>query len=185
MPQAITVFCASSDQIAPAYFEAAETLGAQLGRRGDTLVYGGGRIGLMGALARAVHAHGGRVVGVIPKRMKTVELAYAEADELIVTDTMRQRKQIMEDRGEAFICMPGGFGTLEELLEAITHRHLRFHDKPVVLLNTAGFFDPLVELFSSLHTEGFAKPKTEPGYVVADSVAAVMTQLDTKLPSVG
>ena len=183
MPRAITVFCSSSDQIDPRFFEATEALGRAIGERGDTLVYGGGRIGLMGALAESVHAGGGRVVGVIPERMKSAEVAYTDADELVVTDTMRQRKQIMEDRGEAFVVLPGGFGTLEELLEAITHHRLKFHDKPVVLLNTLGFYDSLLALFDRLFAEGFAQRKAwRSSYQVTDDPAAVYDLLTAASP---
>ena len=178
MARAITVYCSSSDQIDRGYFDAAEALGAALGARGDTLVYGGGRIGLMGALARAVHAHGGRVVGVIPESMKSVEVAYTEADELLVTETMRQRKQLMEDRGDAFVVLPGGFGTLEELLEIITGRVLRHHAKPVVLLNCQGFYDHLLELFDRLYATGFARRKDFPAYHVAADAPDALRQLD-------
>jgi len=181
--RAITVFCSSSDRIDRRYFDATEALGAALGARGDTLVYGGGRIGLMGALARSVHAHGGRVVGVIPESMKTVELAYTEADELIVTDTMRQRKQVMEDRADGFVCLPGGFGTLEELLEAITHYRLKFHAKPVVLLNTAGFYDHLLSLFERLYADGFARRKDYEIFHLATDPAGALDALDAALPT--
>ena len=103
MPRSVCVYCSSSDHVAPTHFALARGLGTLIGRQGDVLVWGGGRVGLMGAVARAVHAAGGRVVGVIPESMTSVEIAYTEADELIVTQTMRQRKQVLDERSDAFV----------------------------------------------------------------------------------
>ena len=141
---------------------------------GHRLVYGGGKIGLMGEVARAVHAHGGEVVGVIPESMTDVEIAYHEADELIVTQTMRERKHVMEDRADAFVTLPGGFGTLEELSEMIVGRLLGFHDKPLVLLNSHGFYDPLLKLFDHFIEHRFAKPKHLGVYSVVSTPAEAM-----------
>ena len=137
MGRSICVFCASSSAVAEVYVDVARRLGRRLAERGDRLVYGGGNIGLMGTLATACHERGGYIVGVIPESLKDKELAYEAADELIVTQDMRGRKTIMEKNADAFIALPGGFGTLEELLEIITLRQLHYHDKPVVILNTA------------------------------------------------
>jgi len=114
----ICVYAASSDELDPAFYAAAEELGRLLAQRGNTLIYGGGAIGLMGALAKGVHAGGGHVVGVIPRGLRAREIAYEAADELVLTDTMRERKAIMENRGDAFVVLPGGFGTLEEAFES-------------------------------------------------------------------
>jgi uncharacterized protein (TIGR00730 family) len=140
-------------------------------------VYGGGSTGLMGRVARAVHAHGGRVVGVIPESMKSVEVAYLDADELIETRTMRQRKHEMDERADAFLILPGGFGTLEELSEVVTHRYLKFHDKPIVLLNADGFYDHLLGLFEHFMATGMAKPAYRDMYTVAEDVNAAMARL--------
>src|SRR5437867_216516 len=134
--RAICVFSSSSDAVAPHYVELAQSFGALLARRHMGLVYGAGRVGLMGVLARAVHAHGGRVIGVIPDFLRAQEVAYEEADELIVTRDLRERKAIMESRYDAFVALPGGFGTLEEILEILTLKQLATHAKPVVFLNT-------------------------------------------------
>lgn len=155
----ICVYCSSSDRIKRDYFPVAAEMGRLIGERGDTLIWGGGRVGLMGETARAVHASGGRVIGVIPQSLTSVEIAYQEADELIVTETMRERKHIMDERSDAFVILPGGFGTLEELAEILVLRILRYHDRPIVLLNTLGFYDKLLALFEHFVTEKFASQK--------------------------
>lgn len=172
--QTIGVFCSSSDAVDRLYMDVATQLGMLLAQREWTLVYGGGCIGLMGALARSVHAHGGKVVGVIPESMTHKPVVYEKANELIVTKTMRQRKAIMDDRSDAFVVLPGGFGTLEELFEVIAHRQLRYHDKSVVIVNSAGFYDPLITLFDHIIEHQFAKARHRKSYeVVADPASAV------------
>src|SRR5579859_4839874 len=131
----VCVFCSSSNTIAPVYAEAARVLGSGLAERSWPLVYGGGSAGLMGEVARAVHAGGGRVIGVIPQTLLDLEVGYLAADELIVTTTMRERKALMDVRADAFVALPGGFGTLEELLEILTLKQLRWHDRPVFIVN--------------------------------------------------
>ncbi len=152
----VTVFCSSSDRIPRPFFSVAEELGTLLGKGGHTLVYGGGSTGLMGVLARSVQRAGGRVVGILPEFMRTPELAYEEADELILTRDMRERKALLEARGDAFLVLPGGFGTLEELLEVLTLKQLERHRKPIVLLNALGFYDPLLGFFERLVRDRFA-----------------------------
>jgi hypothetical protein len=173
----ICVYCASSNHVDRAFFGVADEMGAAIAQRAGTLVYGGGHVGLMGAVARAVHAHGGKVVGVIPQSMVDVELAYREADELIVTENMRQRKQVMEDRSDAFVALPGGFGTLEELFEILTHRQLGYHNKPIVIVNAHGFYDPLVELFDHMYEHRFAREKYRETYDVVGTVGEVFEVL--------
>ncbi len=176
--QALCVFAASSNAVAPEFFAAAAELGRLIGERRLTLVYGGGKVGLMGAVARAVHAHGGRVVAVIPHYLKTKELLYDTADEIVVTDGLRDRKAIMEERAGGFVALPGGFGTLEETLEVITLKQLRRHTKPVVFLNTADFFHPLLALFEQLFALRFARPESARLYHVAANPAEVLTHLE-------
>ena len=181
MDKAICVFCASSSAVAPTYFRAANELGTKLAERGDTLVYGGGNIGLMGELAVACHRGGGRVVGVIPDSLKDKELAYEQADELIVTQDMRDRKTHMERRSDAFIALPGGFGTLEELLEIITLRQLNYHDKPIVVVNLDGFYDRLFELFEQFIESRFAKSKHRRNFAAAADVDSALGMIDQYL----
>ncbi len=181
MGQCIGVFCGSSTRAESRYLDVATKLGHELGQRGPTLVYGAGSIGLMGAVARAVHDVGGKVVGVIPHAMDHKEVTYRQCDELIFTDTMRERKDIMDQRSDAFITLPGGFGTLEELIEILTHRHLRFHNKPIVIVNTDGFYDPLLELFDHFIAHNFAKKKHLDDFRVVTHVEEVFTgELDER-----
>jgi uncharacterized protein (TIGR00730 family) len=178
MSRSICVYCSSSDQVDRAHFAVAEQLGSAIGQHGDTLVWGGGRVGLMGQVARSAHAHGGKVVGVIPESMTNVEIAYHEADELIVTQTMRQRKAIMDQKSDAFVILPGGFGTLEELAEMITLKLLKYHDRPIVIINVDNFYDPLIELFEHFIEHQFAKPKHRQLYHVVTEVAEVFKALE-------
>jgi cytokinin riboside 5'-monophosphate phosphoribohydrolase len=152
----ICVFCASASGLPEVYLRAARELGAELARRGHRLVYGGGNVGLMGELARSVHQHGGTIFGAIPRTLVDRELAYGPTDELVVTDTLRDRKAAMDDHADAFLALPGGFGTLEELLEVVTLRQLRLHDRPVVLLSVAGYYDPFLAMVRSMVEQGFA-----------------------------
>ncbi len=174
----ITVYCSSSNDVERAFFEDASELGRRLAASGHTLVWGGGRVGLMGAVAQAVHAHGGRCIGVIPEFMKTVELCYDQADELVVTQTMRQRKEEMDRRADAFVVLPGGFGTLEELSEILVGRILGEHDRPIVLYNPSGFYDPLLTLFDHFIDHRFAKPGHLAHFIVAETLEDVMLGLE-------
>jgi len=177
MPQNVCVYCASSDRVDPVYAESARATGAALGRANLGLVYGGGAVRLMGTVAKAARDAGARVTGVIPQFMIDKELAWAGADEMIVTDDMRARKAIMQDRADAFIALAGGFGTLEELIEIITYRNLRIHDKPIVLLNTNGFYDKLLRLFDQFIEQRFAKNRYMESFHVAPEPDAAMTYL--------
>jgi len=154
--RSVCVFCSSADGLPEVYRAAARDLGRELAGRGHRLVYGGGNIGLMGEVARAVHDHGGTIVGVIPQSLVDRELAYEPADELLVTRTLRERKAEMDARADAFVALPGGFGTLEELLEVLTLRQLRLHDRPVVLVDVAGYWDPFLAMARAMVEQGFA-----------------------------
>lgn len=173
----LCVYCASSNHIDERYFALARALGEAIGRRAWTLVYGGGSVGLMGALAKAVQAAGGTVVGVIPQALLDREVGYLEADELIVTVTMRERKRLMDERAEAFVALPGGFGTLEELLEIMTLRQLGYHDKPIVIVNAGGYFDPLLAQFERIFAERFTHDRYRDLYTVVDTVEEALLLL--------
>lgn len=176
MPLNICVYCSSRSEVEPAFGDLADAVGKHLAQAGNTLVYGGGSTGLMGRVARSVHAHTprGHIIGVIPAAMKSVEVAYLDADELIETTTMRERKHEMDERADAFLILPGGFGTLEELSEVITHRYLKFHDKPIVILNPDGFYDHLLGLFDHFIETGMAKDVYREMYHVTDNVNDAM-----------
>jgi hypothetical protein len=151
----VCVFCGSSAGIRPVYREAAQAMGNALARRGIELVFGGGRVGLMGVLADAVLAAGGRAIGVIPDALVARELAHRGLTELRVVGSMHERKALMAELSDAFLALPGGFGTLEEYCEALTWAQLGLHAKPCGLLNVAGFYDALLELFDHAVSEQF------------------------------
>lgn len=176
--KSLCVYCSSSDRLEAKYFAAAEALGAEMVARGWGLVYGGGKTGLMGTLARAVKDRGGRVVGVIPEFMKARELAYDEADELISVITMRERKLLMETRSDGFVALPGGFGTLEEIMEIITLRQVDVVRKPCVFFNQDGFYDDLLRLFARMQVDNFFKPENMDLFRVATTVPEIFTQLE-------
>ena len=154
-PFSVCVYCGSRPGARPAYRALAEALGRAIGQRGWQLVYGGGRAGLMGRVADATLAAGGRVVGVIPDSLMRLEVGHAGLSELHVVQTMHQRKQLMAERSDAFIAMPGGIGTFEELFEVWTWRHLGYHDRPLGLLDTEGFWAPMLGFLQHAVTEGF------------------------------
>ena len=179
MSKLLCVYCSSSDRLDPKYYTVAAELGRELVTRGWGLVYGGGKTGLMGATARAVKESGGHVVGVIPEFMKTRELAFEGADELVTVITMRERKMLMEARADAFVTLPGGWGTLEEVLEILTLRQLDIVRKPCVFLNQDGFYDDLIRLFDRMLAERFFKPSNMQLFSAAATVPEVFAQIDT------
>jgi uncharacterized protein (TIGR00730 family) len=154
----VCVFCGSSSGTQPEYAEAAVELGKALVRRGYGLVYGGGSVGLMGRVSKAVFESGGDVVGVIPTALEPKEISGESVGEVVVVKDMHERKALMATKSEAFVAMPGGFGTLEELFEVITWHQLGYHDKPVGLLNTGGYFDQLLSFIDHSVEQGFISP---------------------------
>lgn len=180
----VCVYCSSSNHIDSIYPGVAETMGRLLAERRHTLVYGGGNVGLMGIMARTLHEQGGHVVGVIPEKLKAKEgVAYDVADELIVTGTMRERKKIMYTRGDAFVVLPGGYGTLEEFMEVLTLKQLSYHQRPIVLVNTEGFFDPLLGFFDQLHKAHFARTPAEALMHVAADAAEALDYIEQHAPT--
>lgn len=179
MPRALCVYCSSSDRLDPKYVETATAIGREMVLRGWNLVYGGGKVGLMGAVAKSVKSSGGRVIGVIPDFMKAKELAYDEADEMVTVVTMRERKLLMETRADAFLALPGGWGTLEELMEILTLRQLDVLRKPVVLYNQDGFYDELLAFFRRMIDERFNRPTNLDLFHVATTPAQVFAHLES------
>jgi uncharacterized protein (TIGR00730 family) len=175
----VCVFCGSKAGERPEYRAAAVAVGRQLVERGWGLVYGGGSVGLMGVVADAVLEAGGEVIGVIPEALATKELLHAGVQPMHVTPGMHARKQLMADHSDAFVALPGGFGTFEELFEIVTWSQLGLHAKPVGLLNTAGFYVPLVNLIEHAIAEGFIKPAHRDLLVVSDDPAALLDRLQT------
>jgi hypothetical protein len=173
----ICVFCGSSLGKNPASEEAAHDLGARLAACGFRLVYGGGSIGLMGTLARSMLRSGGEVIGIIPRALLDREVGLVEATELLVTQTMRERKAMMDERTDAFIALPGGFGTLEELMETITLRQLQYHHKPIIIVNLEGFYTPLCELFAHFVDHGYVSARQRELYYIVETVDEAMAVL--------
>ncbi|MCG5216691.1 TIGR00730 family Rossman fold protein [Streptosporangium soli] len=153
----VCVYCASSQKIDRKYVDLAAEVGGELARRGHTLVSGGATVSCMGAVTRACRAAGGRTVGVIPQALVDIEVADDDSDELIVTADMRERKGIMDARSDAFLVLPGGIGTLEELFEIWTTRILGLHERPLVLLDPWGLYDPLRDLVTGMYDQGFTR----------------------------
>jgi uncharacterized protein (TIGR00730 family) len=181
--RSICVYCGSNVGNNPAYGEAARALGALMAADGIGLVYGGGGLGLMGELARSVLKHGGRVTGIIPAFLSNRERMLRDADELIVVDDMHQRKKLMFDRSDAFVALPGGIGTLEELVEQLTWAQLGRHTKPIVLLNAEGFWAPFLTLLEHMRAEGFIRPEMAVRFLTADKPQDVLpTILANVLP---
>jgi len=158
MIRSVCLFCGSRPGTDPAHAATAEAFGRLLAARGVTLVYGGGAVGLMGAAARAAKAAGGEVIGVIPRLLMREEIAQAGLDELVVVETLHERKALMHLRSDAFVALPGSIGTLDELFEAITWRELGIHSKPILLLGANGYWRPFIHLLRHLDAEGFAPP---------------------------
>jgi uncharacterized protein (TIGR00730 family) len=182
MNKTICVFGSSSNTIQPVFFSAAEHLGREIALQGDTLLFGGGTTGLMGACARAVHAEKGKVVGVIPEALNVAGIAYDNCDELIVTRDLRDRAEYMDTRSDAFIALPGGFGTIEEVMEAITHKQLGYHSKPIVIMNVAGCYDPLLAQLDSLVRQNFAKPACMALFFVTDDAVKALRYISGYSP---
>ncbi len=154
----VCVFCGSSDGSSPVYLEAARRTGEEIARRGLGLVYGGGKVGLMGAVADAALAAGGEVVGVMPDTLVSKEIGHEGLTKLHVVGSMHERKKLMADLSDGFVALPGGYGTLEEFLEVLSWAQLSMHEKPCALLEVAGYWEPLTALFDRAVAEGFVRP---------------------------
>ena len=179
----VCVFCGSATGEAPVFAAAARSFGRLLAARGTTLVYGGGHVGLMGVLADAVLVAGGHVIGVIPERLAERELAHRRLTELHVVATMHERKAKMASLADAFVALPGGLGTLDELFEIWTWAQLGFHQKPIGLLNVEGFFDPLLELTRHMVVQGFVRaPQLDLALAERDA-EVLLNQLETRAAS--
>jgi len=175
----VCIYCSSSNHIDSIYTDVAEAMGRLLADRGHTLVYGGGNVGLMGILARTLREQGGHVIGVIPEKLKEREgVAYDVADELVVTDTMRERKKIMYTRADAFTVLPGGYGTMEEFMEVLTLKQLDYHQRAIALINTGGFFDPLLAFFDRLYEDRFTRTRSDELIHVASGPAGALDYIE-------
>lgn len=171
MDRKICVYCASSTKVPKEYFREAEELGKLIASHGDSLVFGGTRVGLMEAVADTVKKNGGHVTGVVPEALHRQNIGYQEADELIRTRDMYERKAMMAVRADAFVALAGGIGTLDEISEAIANKQLHYHNKPVVFINTNKFYHELLSFFERMIREEFAYPGFEELYYVAGDAA--------------
>jgi uncharacterized protein (TIGR00730 family) len=185
MMQRICVYCGSSPGSDPAYTAAAEELAGVLVDRDLELVYGGAHKGIMGILADAVLDRGGAVHGVIPRMLEEKEIAHTGLTELHVVASMHERKSMMAALSDGFIALPGGFGTLEELIEILTWGQLHFHEKPCGLLNVKGYFDKLLEYLDHTQQEGFLKPENRAMLLADDSAMGLLQQFEAYLPPLG
>lgn len=181
----VCVYCGASGQVADTYRQAAQVLGARLAERGLRLVYGGGRVGLMGLVADAVLAGGGQAVGIIPQHILAFEVGHTNLTELHVVDSMHTRKRMMMDLSDAFLVLPGGLGTLDEAFEVLTWKQLGLHTKPVVIVDIDGYWQPLAQLITHLVDSGFARPAHGRLFAFAKSVDAALALLERRDPANG
>lgn len=181
----VTVFCGSSVGVAPDYMQSARDLGAGLAARDMTLVFGGGNVGLMGAVAGAALGSGGRVVGIIPDFLRAREVEFPGLSELIVTDSMHTRKRRMFARADAFVVLPGGLGTLDELMEIVTWKQLERHAKPIILVDILGWAGKVAALLDAVIGAGFARDSARQLWEIVPDVAAALARLDDYSPSSG
>lgn len=183
MTRRIAVYCGANRGLPPAYAHAARDLGHSIASRGWGLVYGGGRVGLMGVLADAALAAGGHVIGVLPQALMTRELAHTGVSDLRVVDGMHARKALMADLADAFITLPGGFGTLDETFEILTWQQLHLHSKPFGLLNPEGFFDPLLEFLGRGVRDGLLRQEHLDEILVERSAAVLLDRVSMHQPA--
>ncbi len=179
----LAVYCGSATPADPLYLDAARHVGGTLAARGIGVVYGGGRLGLMGAVADAALAAGGEVIGVIPQALVDAEVAHRGLTELHVVPGMHQRKQAFTDLSDGFVTIPGGTGTMDELWEALSWAQLGYHAKPVGLLNTAGYYDALIAFWAGMGEVGFLRPQHRDLLIVADALEALLERMAAHRPT--
>ncbi len=178
---AVCVYCSSAEPIEAHFIELATAVGTGIAERGYSLVSGGGRVSMMGAVARAARTGGAHTLGVIPAHLVPLEVADTDADSLVVVDTMRERKRVMDDAADAFIALPGGIGTLEELFEVWTAGSLGMHAKPVIVLDDGSFYRPLWDFLEALVVRGFVRPAALDGLIRVSRVEDAFAALDQAL----
>ncbi len=176
----ICVFCGSRTGHNPEFVRAATELGLLLAQRQDTLIYGGGSTGIMGAIADAMLPVGGRIIGVIPTHLARPELTHAQVTDMRITADMHERKALMHELTDAYIALPGGFGTMEELFEAVTWAQLELHSRPIAILNTNGLYDGLIQLIQTMHREGFLSERCLQLLTVCQTVDEIGQWLDSE-----
>jgi len=178
----ICVFCGSSEGASPLFGEAAAEIGRLIARRGITLIYGGGNVGTMGMLAEAAMQEGGTVIGIIPTRLNEM-VDHMELTELYVVKDMHERKALMQEKADAFIALPGGIGTMEELFEVWAWRYIGYHSKPVGIVNIAGFYDDLLRMLSRMADDGFLRKEMLDDLCIAEDTSGILDALEAKVAS--
>ncbi len=178
----IAVYCGSATPADPVYIEATRAVGRELARRGIGVVYGGGKLGLMGAIADSTLEAGGEVIGVIPDALVGMEVAHHGLSELHVVRTMHERKQAFTDRSDGFLTLPGGTGTMDELWEALSWAQLGYHAKPVGLLNVAGFYDGLLDFARTMGEVGFLRPQHQGLLIASDDLGDLLARMESFVP---
>jgi hypothetical protein len=179
LPSSICVYCGSSAEVAQSFKDAAAKVGRLAGENNIEVVYGGGRVGLMGLVADAALAVGGKVTGIIPRHIVEMEVAHQTLSKLIIVDTMHQRKQMMVDRSDAFVILPGGFGTLDELFEILTWKQLQLHNKPIIIANIDGYWDLLIALVHQGVASGFIRPRHADLFNEVTNIGAIFQTLES------
>lgn len=181
----ICVYCGSSYGERPMYVEAAKAMGEAIAKRGDELVYGGGKVGLMGTVADAALAAGGSVIGIMPQFLVDKEIAHKGLTELRVVDTMHNRKEMLMRIADAIIALPGGWGTYDELAEAMTWAQLGLHSKPIGILNVSGFYNPILAQMDHAIAEGFVRPAHRDLLIVDEDIPNLLKRIDAFVPPAG
>jgi len=175
----ICVFCSSSEDLDNKYYSIAEELGKQLGTRGSKLIHGAGSIGLMGVLMRSAYNNGAEITGVVPKYLNRKNIVNDDYQKLVITKDMKDRKEYMRKNSDAFIALPGGFGTMEELLEVITLKQLKYHNKPIVIINAYNYYHNLLQQFKEFYDQKFANISYKALYHVTDDISAALNYIDS------
>lgn len=178
-PKNVCIFCASSNNIDSLYFDIARKIGIKCIENDFGLVYGGGAQGLMGQVAQTIAQAGGYITSIVPKKLQQNNIIFNRSNELIITKTMFERKSIMIEKSDAFICLPGGFGTLDEMLEVITLKQLGYIDKPIAILNTNGFYDNMINQFKLSFNRGFINTKYKNIYFVSSSIDEIFDYINS------
>jgi uncharacterized protein (TIGR00730 family) len=177
-PKAVCVFCGASNNVPQIHLDLGREFGKKMAETNIRLVYGGGDCGIMGAVANSVMKNGGKVTGVFPESLKNIENEHQSLTEIIIVETMHQRKELMYQRSNAFVILPGGFGTMDEMFEILTWRQLKLHDKPIIIMNNEGYWDHLVSLMNEIIAKGFAHQESASYFQVVDHLESLMEALE-------
>ena len=172
------VFCSSSNRLSDIYYDMGVNLGKELGERGYTLVWGGSNVGIMGRIAQSAKNHGSKLIGIIPQAIYDKGLAFLDADEIVITTDLRERKAKMEEKSDSFVALPGGFGTLEEIIEIVTLNQLKLVNKPIAFLNTDGYFDKLFDFVSHSISQNFVKESMDSLFLVTEDINEIFDYIE-------